>query len=72
MISAISRAIELPVDDLDSSSGLGITPEWDSFGHLRIILELESEFSVRFDMERIPDLKNFELIEQELRSLGVG
>jgi acyl carrier protein len=70
--ATVSRATDIPIEQIDSSSGIGITSGWDSFGHLRVILELEAEFSVRFEMERIPELKSVKLIEQELRTLGAS
>ncbi len=68
----VGRAIELHPDQIKPDSGIGSTVGWDSFGHLRVILELEEEFSVRFDMDRIPELKSVKLIEEELRTLGAG
>ena len=72
LAGAVSRAIECPVDDISIESGIGETPGWDSFGHLRIILELEAVYSVRFDMNRIPELKTVRLIEKELQDLSAS
>lgn len=72
IIESVSRAIDLPVDKIESNAGIGSSPGWDSFGHLRVVLELESEFGVRFDMGKIPDLKTIDLIDQELQNLGVS
>jgi acyl carrier protein len=70
LAEAVSRAIECPVDEISAESGIGETTGWDSFGHLRVILELEAEYSIRFDMNRIPELKTVDLIQQELRNRG--
>ena len=70
LAETVSRAIECSADEITPESGVGETTGWDSFGHLRVILELESEYSVRFDMNRIPELKTVGLIEQELQDLG--
>jgi acyl carrier protein len=72
LATAISSAIEQPVESITASSGIGETPGWDSFGHLRVILELEAVYSVRFDMNRIPELKTVSLIEKELQNLGAS
>ena len=70
LAAAISRAINCQVSDISADSGIDKTPGWDSFGHLRVVLELEAEYSVRFEMNKIPDLVTVELITQELTSLG--
>ena len=72
LVAAISTAIEQPAESITPSSGIGETPGWDSFGHLRVILELEAVYSVRFDMNRIPELKTVSLIEKELQVLGAS
>jgi acyl carrier protein len=70
LASAISAAIGVPASNLNVDSGIGETPGWDSFGHLRVILELEEAFAVRFDMDRIPELKTVSIIEKELSEMG--
>jgi|APSaa5957512622_1039677.scaffolds.fasta_scaffold48581_2 acyl carrier protein len=36
--------------------------DWDSFGHLNVVIALEEEFEITLDEEQISDMKNFELI----------
>jgi len=37
--------------------GMGDFPEWDSFGHLRIVMELESSLDIKFNSEEIFNIK---------------
>jgi acyl carrier protein len=40
--------------------------EWDSLGHLSLIMELETEFNVQFPMKSIPYLISLDKIKEEL------
>jgi|SaaInlStandDraft_4_1057021.scaffolds.fasta_scaffold95327_1 acyl carrier protein len=37
--------------------GMGDFSEWDSFGHLRIVMELESSLDIKFNSEEIFDIR---------------
>lgn len=37
----------------------GSLPAWDSINHLRLVMEAESAFGVRYSLERIPALESF-------------
>ena len=37
--------------------GMGDFSEWDSFGHLRIVMEIESSFDIKFNSEEIFNIK---------------
>ena len=57
-------------DQLPADPAQGNTRGWDSLGHLRLILAIESAFHVKFVTTRIPQLKSLDLIAQELKSYG--
>lgn len=40
--------------------------EWDSLGHIRLILKLESELNVKFNSKVIPKLTSVESILSEI------
>ncbi len=45
---------------------------WDSLGHVRLIVAIESEFGIRFATHEINGFKNVgELVQATLRHLGV-
>ena len=66
LVSTIASAIGSSPTEIEPDSGLDTTVGWDSFGHLRIILDVEFEFGVQFDSSRIPELTTAELIQREL------
>lgn len=40
--------------------------EWDSLGHLRLIMTIEEEFSVKFSMNEIPRYKSIDSFITEI------
>jgi len=40
-----------------------IVPAWDSLRHLNLIIELENEFNISFELEEIAEMKSISLIE---------
>ena len=60
-----------------NTSPEGLTPEtgpdalkaWDSVGHLKLILELEAEFGIRFRSTEIPSLLSAGKIQDALQHL---
>ena len=46
--------------------------EWDSVGHLQLMLALEEEFGVQFEADEFAALNSVERIVERLRAGGVG
>lgn len=44
-------------------------PEWDSVMHLRLVMEIGSEYNVDFPLEKIPELKTLGEFYEYIRSL---
>jgi acyl carrier protein len=38
--------------------------QWDSFNHLLVISEIESKFGIKFTMEEVESIKNYEDLEK--------
>ena len=49
----VSNALGCAIDCLSFSSGMYDHPDWDSFGHLQIILEIERRFDMQITDEDI-------------------
>ena len=45
--------------------------KWDSLAHLNLILSLESEFKISFDIDKVSKLLSYKLIKLELKKHGV-
>jgi len=52
----VARVIGVRFDSLGDNPRYGEPPEWDSVNHLRIAMEMEKAFGVKYPIERIPSL----------------
>ena len=51
-----ARVFGVPRETLDGSTSYESIPGWDSVNHLRLVMEAERMFGVRYPLERIPSL----------------
>ena len=49
----------------DNASYETIT-EWDSLGHLKLILAIEEEFEIKFNSAKISQLNSLDLLQREI------
>jgi len=54
----VAHALEKSVDDIASDGALGGVPGWDSLGHMRIVLSLESKLNRTLTANEIVELKS--------------
>ena len=59
-VFAISR------DEVGPTTVQADIPEWDSLGHLNLVLALEEAFSVSFSVDEMPDLVSVEAIVEKI------
>jgi acyl carrier protein len=62
----VASVLDIPLEQVTPDLGVGQVEAWDSFGHLQIILALESEYNLQFDPQKIPQLTTVALLQQEL------
>jgi acyl carrier protein len=65
----IAEHLNLQVADINDESGLGITEGWDSVKSLNIVLDIEKNFNIRFDMDDFEDLTSFKNIHKKVSDL---
>jgi acyl carrier protein len=71
------RQVVVATFDLDDGADVerleyqGI-PEWDSIGHMSLVVAIEDEFDVQLDTEQVIDMSSFVVALDMLRTLGVG
>lgn len=46
--------------------GLGIHEKWNSLAHLKILLEVEKKFKIKFTMKEMTEIKSFKEILQQI------
>jgi len=52
-----ARVFGVGRESLSEETAYGSIPEWDSVNHLRLVMETEKAFGVRYALDRIPSLK---------------
>ena len=62
----ISIVFELNENEINEFSSPENIENWDSIGHLNLIVSLEDEFEIKFTDEEIIEMLNFNLIEEIL------
>jgi acyl carrier protein len=53
VIEVVSKALDIPPDDLGPESSMDNTPLWDSVGHMTICLEFERRFGRSLDLDKV-------------------
>lgn len=70
--SIMATALEIPVDVIKDSSRMEDIEEWDSLGHVHIMVALESAFDIYLDVEDFAELDNVPAILAYLSSKSIG
>ena len=55
--------------EIDENTSMNNIEEWDSLEHIKLILEIEGKYKVRFPLEAVPLMTSAVLIQQELNKL---
>lgn len=66
LISVVARILDVPVTSLTPETGIGDLDAWDSLGHLRLMMELEHIFQIRFSTAQIRELTSLIEIQNVL------
>lgn len=56
-LSFVASIFAVPAEGLSAATAYGELPQWDSVMHLRLVLETEARYSVKFDLEEIPRIR---------------
>ena len=56
-LSLAAHVFGVAADSLSPDTRMGDIPEWDSVNHLRLVMESEKAFGIRFGLEDIPALR---------------
>jgi acyl carrier protein len=63
---AIAQTFDIDEADLPSELSIRTLEQWDSLGHLQLIMFIESEFNIKFTTEKIPLLTSLEELKTEI------
>jgi acyl carrier protein len=56
--TVIASTFEVPEDQITNDCSSGKIPQWDSIGHLNLILALEERFKISFTVDEIMALRD--------------
>ena len=64
----IAKILHVNLQEIDDSSTTDSVDAWDSLGHMKIIVALEEEFSIRFEDTQIGDMTSVSKIITAVKS----
>lgn len=57
-IDFIAGVMEIEPEELNEDTAYGTIGKWDSFMHMRMVMEIEEEYDVEIPIEDIPNIKS--------------
>jgi acyl carrier protein len=66
----LSAALQVPEDQITPDLAFGDIPQWDSMGHMEVIMSLENLFGVEISPDTITDLVSLPIIYNYLQVNG--
>jgi acyl carrier protein len=64
----MADVLDLDVKGIDDDTSVDNTPRWDSANHIHLVLALEDEFSILFDVAELESMTSFFDIMQVMRA----
>jgi acyl carrier protein len=68
----VSRVFGVSRNKVDDDTSNTTLPEWDSMGHVNLIIELESSYGVSFSPDDALQMTDVAAIKRALQSRGVS
>ena len=62
----LATALNVDETDVDGTTMIGVTQQWDSLAHMRLILALEDALGGELDMEAVVNISTLADVEQTL------
>lgn len=66
VMKTASQILEIPEEQVTADLSINSAENWDSLGHLNLILAIEDEFNVKFLTKEIPELNSIKIITEAL------
>ncbi|MDP6173589.1 MAG: acyl carrier protein [Rhodospirillales bacterium] len=71
LITIISRVFKIAPEDISEDLAAGDHENWDSVGHLELIMQIEEQFDFQFSMEEITELTSAKALDEALKTKGL-
>lgn len=63
----LGNALQIPAKEVTDDLQFGDIPQWDSMGHMEVMISLEEAFDIKITAETIADLTSFTAIRQYIQ-----
>ena len=70
--ATIARVFRLLPEEAAGDLRIGAHPQWDSIGHMQLLVEIENEFGLRFPTHGIANLTTVEAIVKAIHAHGAS
>ncbi|MGD8455349.1 MAG: acyl carrier protein [Anaerolineales bacterium] len=64
--TVLAQALKVEADEISSDTAFGDLPQWDSMGHMEVMILLEENFGVEINAETISELINVQAIYEHV------
>ena len=68
----LAQALNVGADEVNGETQFGDLPQWDSMGHMEVLVELEKNFGVEISAETITELVSVPAICAHIKELQNG
>lgn len=65
----IAKHFNKGIGEINPATSKDNIEDWDSLEHIKLILEIEDEFKVKFSLEVIPQITDVKAIQEKLGKL---
>jgi len=68
--AALAEALNVPVDQITPELAFGDLPQWDSMGHMEVMMRLEERFGIEINADTITALTSVPAITAHIAAMG--
>lgn len=58
LFNLVASVLDVPVESINEDLGIGGISQWDSLAHVRLIMEIETAFEMKIDMEALMEIED--------------
>ncbi len=66
LCSLLADAFQVTIDEITPELAFGDLPQWDSMGHMEMLLRLEEVYGIEIDADSIAELVSLPVIFEKL------
>ena len=63
----VANIFDVPVSELSPETQYNSIPQWDSVMHLRLVMEIESEYGISIPIDIVPELDTLQKFYDQIK-----